>query len=521
MCLFCPSAIGPPGIVIMKNYRSVLTLTVVVGAIGFAAVKAFGLFSESEGDAEVSSTYVVQRRTIEDRVVERGTIESQKTVYGKCEIPGRNKITFIVDEGTEVKKGDKVAEFETTEIDKEIKEKEVEINEAKGKLAEAIQLLSIKQDENDTNIAAAKLAFEIAKIDLEKYEEGDFESEKADLNRAIKEAEAELEKIRDEKKNIEILVKKGYRTPQQLKEYQLREQNFEFAVERDRQNFKVLVLYDRRKKMIEYEGKVEETALKYSRAQKTAKAETAKAEAAVANAESGVKILEQQLESQRKLREKCTLIAEQDGTVAYANERWYDPSERIREGTEMYSGRNVYYLPDMTRMQVKASVHESVVDKIEAGQKVDIRLDAFSDRKLSGTVSKVAGMAASSYSSVQNYETIIVIDELPKELAIKPGMTAEVDILVGTYEDVISVPVGAVTEHFERSYVYPLVAGKAERKAVEIGRSTHSFVEIKEGLAAGDVVALDAYQLGMKDFADAEQEAQQSASSAPARGPQT
>lgn len=506
----------------MKKFLNFAFLALILSAVVFGALKVPALFGESEANADVSSTYVVQRRTIEDRVVERGTIESQKTVFGKCEIPGRNKITFIVDEGTEVKKGDKVAEFETTEIDKEIKQKEVEINEAKGKLAEAEQLLSIKEDENATNIAAAKLALEIAEIDLTKYEEGDFESEVAELKRAIKEAEAELEKVRDEKHNIEILVKKAYRTPQQLLEYQLREQNFQFQVERDQQKLKVLVTYDRKKKLIEFRGKVEETDLKYSRAKKTALAETAKAKAAIDNAQAAVKILEQQLEEQRKLREKCTLIAEQDGTVAYANERWYDPSERIREGTEMYSGRNVYYLPDMTRMQVKANVHESVVDKIEVGQKVDIRLDAFSDRKLKGTVSKVAGMAASSYSSVQNYETIITIDELPKELAIKPGMTAEVDILVGTYRDVISVPVGAITEHFEQSYVYPVHNEQSERRLVKTGRSTHSFVEILEGLEEGDVVALDAYQLGMKDFADAEREAQQSSAAAPAQpGPQT
>lgn len=500
----------------MKRFVNLVVFAAVLAAVGFGLLKIPGLFGASEANSDASSTHAVQRRTIEDRVVERGTVESQKTVYGKCEIPGRSKITFIVPEGSEVKEGDKVAEFETTEIDKDIKQKEVEINEAKGTLEEAIQLLSIKEDENATNIAAAKLAFDIAKIDLKKYEMGDFESEKSDLNRAIKEAEAELEKVRDEKNNIEILVKKGYRTPQQLLEYQLREQNFGFQVERDKQKLKVLVTYDREKKMTEFRGKVDETDLKYSRAQKTATAETAKAKAAIANAEAGVKILEQQLAELEKLKEKCTLVAEQDGTVAYANERWYDASERIREGTEMYSGRNVYYLPDMTRMQVKANVHESVVDKITKGQKVDIRLDAFSDRKLSGTVSKVAGMAASSYSSVQNYETIVVIDELPKELAIKPGMTAEVDILVGAYEDVISVPVGAITEHFERSYVYVIDDGESERRSVEIGRSTHSYVEIEEGLEEGDLVALDAYQRGIADFADVEKDVSQTPSAAPA-----
>ncbi|PAY16410.1 hypothetical protein CKO51_27050 [Rhodopirellula sp. SM50] len=505
----------------MKRFLRAVTFIAVLSAIAFGLLHVPGLFATVDTDAEASSTYVVQRRTIEDRVVERGTVESQKTVYGKCEIPGRSKITFIVPEGSEVKKGDKVAEFETTEIDKDIKQKEVEINEAKGTLAEAVQLLSIKEDENATNIAAAKLAFDIAKIDLLKYEKGDFESEKADLNRAIKEAEAELEKVRDEKNNIEILVKKGYRTPQQLLEYQLREQNYQFQVERDKQKLKVLVTYDREKKLTEFRGKVDETDLKYARAKKTAMAETAKAKAAIANAEATVKILEQQLDELEKLKEKCTLIAEQDGTVAYANERWYDSSDRIREGTEMYSGRNVYYLPDMTRMQVKANVHESVVDKITKGQKVDIRLDAFSERKLSGTVSKVAGMAASSYSSVQNYETIIVIDELPKELAIKPGMTAAVDILVGTYEDVVTVPVGAITEHFERSYVYTVDGKTTQRRAVKTGRSTHSFVEIIDGLKEGETVALDAYQRGIEDFADVENEASQvSAPTSAASGPQ-
>ena len=62
-------------------------------------LKIPGLFGDTAANSEVSSTYVVQRRTIEDRVVERGTIESQKTVYGKCEIPGRSKITFIVARG--------------------------------------------------------------------------------------------------------------------------------------------------------------------------------------------------------------------------------------------------------------------------------------------------------------------------------------------------------------------------------------------------------------------------------------
>lgn len=450
--------------------------------------------------------YTVQRRTLEDRIVERGSIESQNTVYGKCEVRNRTKITFIVPEGTQVEKGDVVAKFETTETENDIRDKEVEINTAKGALAEAQQALEIQRAKNETDIDTAKLAYELAKIDLVKYREGTFVAEKKDLDRAIKEAEAELEKVSDEKNNIQDLVKKGYRTPQQLREYQLRELTFQFQVERDKQKLMVLEKYEKERQLVELNAKARDNKRAWDRAIKSAEAEERKALAAVSNAKQGVAILEEQMGQLKKQLEKCTLTATQNGTLAYANERWYDASDRIREGLEVYSGKSIYFLPDMTRMQVKAQIHESVIDRIKVDLKAQIRLEGFSDQLLDGTVTSVAGMAASSYGSVQNYDTIIKINKLPDDLAVKPGMTAEVDILVGTFKDVVAVPVGAITEHFGQNFVYVQQGSAFERRRIEIDRSTHSFVEVIKGLDKGEIVALDAYQRGIADFADAERE---------------
>jgi hypothetical protein len=85
-------------------------------------------------------------------------------------------------------------------------------------------------------------------------------------------------------------------------------------------------------------------------------------------------------------------------------------------------------------------------------------------------------------------------------------MTAEVDILIGTYSDVIAIPIGAITEHFQRTWVYVMQGEQGERRAVTTGRMTHSFVEVTEGLQAGEVVALDAYQRGLADFAESERD---------------
>lgn len=478
-----------------------------LAAIGLASIAFFTDWLVVDGSASAVATYTVQRRTLEDRVIERGTVESQETVIGKLDAPIQCKITMIVPEGQVVKKGDTVVELDTRELDQEIRNKEIAVNEAQGTLDEAKQALEIQINKNETDIAAAELELELAEIDLEKYRDGTYVADKADIERAIKEAEAELERIREEKNNVEILVKKGYRSPQQLKEYQLRELTFELQVDRDKQKLRVLEQFERKRQMTELQAKAEENKRKLERAKATAEAEKLKAEAAVENARAGLEMQKGQLDEIQEMRDKCTLRAAQDGTVAYANERWFDSSERIREGTEIWPGRAIYFLPDLTRMQVKVTVHESVVERIRTGQVARIRLDAFADRQLSGTVSTVANMAASSWSNIQNYDTIVLIDQLPEGMAIKPGMTAEVEIEVGSYPDTLAVPVGAVTEHFGRHYVYVRTGGDFERRAVETGHLTHAFVEITEGLEAGETVALDAWQRGLEDFSEREKAA--------------
>jgi HlyD family secretion protein len=492
---------------LMKKLFNYTLLAAILLALGFGAWSLPGLIGNPSGDSQTAAVHTVQRRTIEDRVVERGTIESQNTVYGKCELPGwQNKIISILPEGTFVKKGEVVAKLEAEEVDREIAQTEVQLNEAKGKLDQSNQELEIQLNKGESDIAAAQLELTLAKLDLEKYRDGDFKAEQADQRRAIQEAQAQLEKIRDERNNIEVLVKKGYKSPQQLREFQLREKSFLFQVERDERKLEVLESFDYRRKITEFEAKAIEAQRKFERAKTTARAEQLKAEAAVENAKNAVALHERQLKEKVAIKEKCTLKATQDGTVAYANERWYDPSERIREGTTVRSQQDIYYLPDMTKMQVKASVHESVVDRISVGQQASIRLDAFSDVKLKGTVSYVSELAASSFSDAKNYDATILIEKLPDGMAIKPGMTAEVDILIGTYSNVIAIPIGAITEHFQRTWVYVMQGDKGERRAVTTGRMTHSFVEITDGLQAGEVVALDAYQRGLADFAESERE---------------
>ncbi|MGI9518994.1 MAG: efflux RND transporter periplasmic adaptor subunit [Pirellulaceae bacterium] len=454
-------------------------------------------------------THTVSNRTVRDAVVERGTLESQNTVNGNCELPGwENKIIFIVPEGSTVKEGDVVVRFDSEEIDNEIAEQKTEVNQAEGQVKEAEQDIEVQKNTNASSIAAAELAVELAVLDLTKYRDGDFERDKADFQRSIDEGKAELEKIRDELENMRTLIRKGFRAREQLREIQLRLDSAENRVKRDELNLQNLIAFDRPRKIKELQFNSEETARLLDRARKTAEAESAKAAAKLANAQQALQLQTEQLKELEAQLEKCEIKAPQPGTVAYANRPWFDDDERIREGATVRRRQDVFYLPDMRRMQVEVNVHESVVNKVKDGQRVIIRTDADRETVLYGTINRVSQLATSSWGgSTKTYQVIVFLDDFPEEVQLKPGMTAECEILVGTYEDIIAVPVNAVTEHFQQSYVYAVQGDSIVRQKVKIGRTTTSFLEITEGVEADDELVLDAYQRGLQDFGEAERDA--------------
>ena len=120
------------------------------------------------------------------------------------------------------------------------------------------------------------------------------------------------------------------------------------------------------------------------------------------------------------------------------------------------------------------------------------------------TVSQLADSSRSwARGGVKEYSSIVVLDGTPP-IPIKPGMNAEVEINVDYLEDVICVPVQAVTEHKHQHFVYVKNGSVFERKTVEIGQSNNRMVEISSGLEEGAEVALDARARGIIDFEDEE-----------------
>ncbi len=216
------------------------------------------------------------------------------------------------------------------------------------------------------------------------------------------------------------------------------------------------------------------------------------ARAAMEAADEALKKEKERLARYQKQVANAKIYAPQDGMVAYASANYRYHQADIRPGTAVYPRQKLLSLPNLTKMQVKTSIHESVLDQVHTGLKVTIRAGAVPDRSYAGSVHSVAVLPdqnSSRSSDIKVYETIVTIDEDVEQL--KPGMSAVVEIHVDRLRDVLSVPVQAVVQIEDETWCYVRSTRSVERRLIRLGRSNDKFVEIRDGLTEGDEVVLN------------------------------
>ena len=191
---------------------------------------------------------------------------------------------------------------------------------------------------------------------------------------------------------------------------------------------------------------------------------------------------------------KCSILAEKTGLVVYGGGRDddYGNGEPIREGATVRERQAIITIPDMTHMSVKVKIHESYIKKIQKGLKARITVDAFPETVLDGEISKV-GVLPDSQNRWMNpdmkvYVTTVTINGTYDW--VKPGMSAKVEILVNKLDDVVYIPVQAVTPDDGKQICYVAGGFKPERRAIEVGEFSDDFIQIKSGLKEGERVLL-------------------------------
>ena len=101
----------------------------------------------------------------------------------------------------------------------------------------------------------------------------------------------------------------------------------------------------------------------------------------------------------------------------------------IEPGIAVRQKQDLFYLPDLSRMEVIAMLHESVVDRVKSGMKARIAFEGAPDVALTGRVTSVAPLPLmDDRSDVRYFEGVVRLDEVPRR-ALMPGMSGRVVII--------------------------------------------------------------------------------------------
>ncbi|HET7694801.1 MAG TPA: efflux RND transporter periplasmic adaptor subunit [Vicinamibacterales bacterium] len=162
---------------------------------------------------------------------------------------------------------------------------------------------------------------------------------------------------------------------------------------------------------------------------RTAAAQLVGAEARVAQARSGVRTAQVNLS-------KTVITSPIDGVVIARN---VDVGQTVAASL---SAPTLFIIAaDLTQMQLNASIDESDLGQVAAGQTVTFTVDAYPSDRFSGTVSQVR-LNATSVNNVVTYAAIV--DAPNPALKLKPGMTATLTVEIARREGVLRVPAAAL-----------------------------------------------------------------------------
>ena len=136
---------------------------------------------------------------------------------------------------------------------------------------------------------------------------------------------------------------------------------------------------------------------------------------------------------------------------------------------------------------IETNIAETDIDQIKMGQGVIINFDSLPNLNVRGVIAKI-DPAATVILGVINYKITTVLEELVNNL--KPSMTADLEILTDSRENVLFVPRSALTHANETYTAKVLVDNKVIDKPIEVGLVGDSEIEITSGLAENDQIVL-------------------------------
>ncbi len=544
-----------------KVIVSVAVILVFVVAIGWVVL---GRGKNGENPALQQKIEVVARGNFQMRISATGNLEPLIDVEVKSNVEGE-VVKLYVNDGDYVEKDQVLVELDPELYEEEKKQAEADVAAAKAQLKQAELNIDLKKERLESELAQSEAAVKMAQANLETtkattttqisqavtdiqttknaltqdqiaLEQARIAHEQAqltlsELKTSLQSADVSLNTAKSELERNKALFEKGLVSKKALEDAETQHSN-------------ALTQYENAKKRVESQEKsvesqnrtitVRETAIESRQVvldqqqinlenlTKMREKSEEEVKLQLDNAETRLQELkltidnEKLLTTQSKVSANANLLRRQS-TLKNQDERltWTTIKApmsgtvtllEIEEGEIVTSGRSAFSqsppimtIADLSKMVVKTYINEVDMERLELNQPAEIKVDAYADKIYNGTVSEISP-SGQEQDNIISFEVMIQVDD--SSGALRPGMSADVDIITYEEKNVLLVPIDALIKEASATLTAQVdnTSHYKVKQPIEVQTiSEKIFRGNVTNVGAGDItISLDSSQRGIR-----------------------
>ncbi|MBN1900976.1 HlyD family efflux transporter periplasmic adaptor subunit [Candidatus Sumerlaeota bacterium] len=426
----------------MKKISVIIILSILVGAAVYAwkEIPRHNPYSQIPREKVKRGDFVIS-------IEEVGVIKARKREF--IYAPFSGKITRIIDDGSSVTKNQTVIWLDTEDVEKKLEEQITNLKSTKMDMEQTIEQLVQGIRNNTIKVETTAAELEFARLKLQ------------EVNRNLE--------------TIQLLVDRNILAKTNVDRARQEVESEKFQTLKTDLDFQT-----------DLKGKEEDETSR--------KAELGKVK------QRGIRA-QKRIEDARNKITEAEIKAPAEG-IFLLIERWdwqKGRESKPQEGDQIWERQTLGEIPDLSSLIICSQVSEEDVSKVRIGQEARITTNAFKDLAMSAKVSRIGIIAiprnASPAGSLAHnsedtgqrvFELDLTLDQIDPRL--KPGMTADISIILDTLPGALNLPLSVVFRNEGRAVVYRPDKNSYGECPVTLGRRNRDRIEILSGLREGDEV---------------------------------
>ena len=486
------SVVPIPSVVKNRGRASRLWIGVPVAllaAVGLAWLAR--TYLTSSRNVDTGTYFAVAPMTLDVKVAKDGELQSINNIDVSCQVEGQTAITFVVKEGSSVKKGDVILILDSSQIKQKLEDAMLDLQRAEADLTASKEQRGIQELTNAANLEAAHVELTLAQLDLQEYTEGIYPQLLSEARRNKEMADTTLQNRQEDLNQTRSLFAKGFVTAADVKKSELDLLTAQNDLEKKSTALKVLAQYTHEKDLTSKKNTLAQAEQKLVRVKRENASNLSQKIADEQARDQSVVLRRRRVEHMQEQVANCTIKAPADGMVVYSSS--FDRSQQtpIQEGTSVRERQLLLRLPDTSSMKAVVRVPESQVSKLHVGQLAVVKIVGISEPVMA-KLSKISVLADNSQRwwnpDLKEYPVDLSLDYTPADL--KPGLGVQVEVLVDSLTDVLAVPLACIYSVGTQNYVFVRHEGHPQPRKVTVGTSNQTHAQIVNGLSAGEDVLL-------------------------------